>query len=294
MKKNRLQVAKETKPRKKTALAPKVDMKAAVAKEDGEAGSLPAKKYLFVLRHGERVDHKDPEGWRGVTENKWDPPLTTEGRRQASLAGAKIYRECKRLNAVMPTCVYSSPLLRTVETAHEVVQAMGLNEINVEAGIAEQMSRSWFLSWCLPHSDGSWGGPDKGAKPHGYVSHDVHPDAKLTPAHWYRNFASHSPLVNSHYKPVYGIDRLRVTWDAPESYRFIDTRVANTVSTLLEGHGSVVLVTHAGICNTVYRSFISPTFRHKNFYTSLNVFAPPEDDAPWRCLMKGDASHLDS
>mmetsp|Transcript_482 Transcript_482/g.1356 ORF Transcript_482/g.1356 Transcript_482/m.1356 type:complete len:218 (+) Transcript_482:4976-5629(+) len=88
----------------------------------------------WLLRHGERADEAEgPEAraWRsgeGRGERWFDPPLTERGREQAREAARK-------LAAVHARCPFSevlvSPLLRTLQTAEEVVGLLGDGSIPV-------------------------------------------------------------------------------------------------------------------------------------------------------------------
>jgi broad specificity phosphatase PhoE len=151
---------------------------------------------VIVARHGERLDYvqRDDQGnghhnWvqDHVNDAPYDPPLTAHGMQQASKLGRQLLHEVERLfglssspNSTTITAVYSSPFLRCRQTAATIVREINTassssssssstsnNDVNasscclkvkVEDGLAESINESWYRSWSLPDSDGTWGG----------------------------------------------------------------------------------------------------------------------------------------
>ncbi len=84
--------------------------------------------------------------------------------------------------------VYSSPMMRCMQTGAEAVMGYigGLEKdaqmmnnaeplkVRVEFGLMESMNEKWYRSWCLPDSDGTWGGP----KGHAYINGNFPPQAR--------------------------------------------------------------------------------------------------------------------
>ena len=92
---------------------------------------------VFLVRHAQRIDETD-EGprWRAQNADRWfDPPLTDAGKRQSAAAAAQLVRYAEACDAVPFSCVYCSPLLRTLQTAVEFGRALGLPVVPV-AGLA--------------------------------------------------------------------------------------------------------------------------------------------------------------
>eukprot|EP00959_Pyramimonas_sp_CCMP1952_P473723 9502215-Pyramimonas_sp.AAC.2 len=129
---------------------------------------------VSLVRHGEREDYVDPT-WTQRAERPWDPPLTKLGKLQAGAAGRRLRDEIARDHGVpTATRVYSSPFTRCVETAAEIARELGVSSIQVEDGLAEEFCEKFYRSWCLPGSNGSWGGP----KPVTVVADtELHPQA---------------------------------------------------------------------------------------------------------------------
>jgi len=48
-------------------------------------------------------------------------------------------------------------------------------KVKIEHGLVESMNDKWYRSWCLPNSDGSWGGPEPGPAAGGNFETGVFP-----------------------------------------------------------------------------------------------------------------------
>ncbi len=51
---------------------------------------------VFVIRHGERIDHVD-YSWVGKSDRPYDPPLTEQGVREAKDAGCMLKERVSKL-----------------------------------------------------------------------------------------------------------------------------------------------------------------------------------------------------
>ena len=54
---------------------------------------------VFVIRHGERIDHVD-YSWVGKSDRPYDPPLTEQGVREAKDTGHMLKGRVSQLHAV--------------------------------------------------------------------------------------------------------------------------------------------------------------------------------------------------
>ena len=90
---------------------------------------------VVLLRHAERVDETAERGeWaRNCGDRYWDPPITQRGLRQSRDAGEALLLEHARRPF---SCIYVSPCLRTVQTAAELAQVLGL-PLRCAPGLAE-------------------------------------------------------------------------------------------------------------------------------------------------------------
>lgn len=86
--------------------------------------STSGKCTLFIIRHGDRWDYQHPE-WRKTARRKGDPPLSILGQEQARQVGQFLDQMFvqEKIRASQITLL-SSPFLRTVQTAHELLGAM--------------------------------------------------------------------------------------------------------------------------------------------------------------------------
>lgn len=93
---------------------------------------------IFVIRHGERIDHVDPF-WEDRAEKPWDPPLTITGRQQGSKTGQRLKSEGHEINFI-----FTSPFLRCLQTSAQIAKEVGNPPIMVEYGLAEYLTNEWF------------------------------------------------------------------------------------------------------------------------------------------------------
>lgn len=94
-----------------------------------------AYRRIYIIRHGSRRDFVDP-AWAQQAARPWDPPLAEEGREEALRLSAALARA--GIDAI-----FSSPFLRTLETASPLADAVNL-PIFVEPGLSEWLTPDWF------------------------------------------------------------------------------------------------------------------------------------------------------
>lgn len=92
-------------------------------------------RQIHFVRHGLRVDFEDP-GWRDTAANPHDTPLSAKGLRQAE----DIARALEGQGIVH---IFSSPFLRTLETAHPLAERLGVPLLR-EPGFSEWLNPAWF------------------------------------------------------------------------------------------------------------------------------------------------------
>lgn len=85
---------------------------------------------IWLCRHGNRIDFVDPS-WKGD-----DPHLSEDGIVQAKETGLRLKGEGIQH-------LFTSPFLRTVETAYYIAEALDL-PIKIEHGASEWLNPEWF------------------------------------------------------------------------------------------------------------------------------------------------------
>ena len=90
---------------------------------------------VIITRHGNRQDFVDPD-WRKTAVWPDDPPLSEDGIVQARELGDRL--RCEQIQHI-----FSSPFLRTIETASQVAEVLDLS-VKVEHGLSEWLNAEWF------------------------------------------------------------------------------------------------------------------------------------------------------
>jgi len=94
-----------------------------------------SEQVVWICRHGNRIDFVDPT-WREA--NGHDPHLSPDGVIQAQETGKRLAGEGIRR-------IFSSPFLRTAETAHHIAEALDV-PICIEQGVSEWLNLDWFAA----------------------------------------------------------------------------------------------------------------------------------------------------
>ena len=93
-------------------------------------GETNGRQTIWLCRHGNRIDFVDPS-WKGD-----DPHLSADGIIQAKETGLRLKEEGIEH-------LFTSPFLRTIETAHHIAEALDL-PIKIEHGASEWLNAEWF------------------------------------------------------------------------------------------------------------------------------------------------------
>lgn len=92
-------------------------------------------RHLHFVRHGIRADFENP-AWRETAANPHDTPLSETGLRQAEDVA-------KALQGRGIAHIFSSPFLRTLETANPLAEQLDLPLLR-EPGFSEWLNPAWF------------------------------------------------------------------------------------------------------------------------------------------------------
>uniref|UniRef100_A0A0G4GIZ6 Uncharacterized protein n=1 Tax=Chromera velia CCMP2878 TaxID=1169474 RepID=A0A0G4GIZ6_9ALVE len=92
---------------------------------------------LWIVRHAERMDEAREEAWkwREVCGERWfDPPLTDKGHEMARNC-AEVLKEIATAQGVTFDAVYTSPMMRSLQTADPLARVLGV-DVQVVSGLA--------------------------------------------------------------------------------------------------------------------------------------------------------------
>ncbi len=92
-------------------------------------------KTIWIARHANRLDFVHPE-WFLTAELPYDPPLSEDGLYQAK-------QLARRLSKEPISHIFASPFLRTIQTAHQVAEALDLS-LKLESGLSEWLNPEWM------------------------------------------------------------------------------------------------------------------------------------------------------
>jgi broad specificity phosphatase PhoE len=89
---------------------------------------------IWLVRHAHRLDFIQPE-WFDTATYRYDPPLSTEGFDRSHFLA-------QQLSQVKIDRIYTSPFLRTIQTADPLARLLQL-PIRLEWGLCEWLCQDW-------------------------------------------------------------------------------------------------------------------------------------------------------
>ncbi len=95
----------------------------------------PMNQIVWIARHANRLDFVNPD-WFLTAERRYDPPLSDDGMEQAQ-------QLAKRLQKEKISHIFTSPFLRTIQTANAVAEVLDL-PIKLETGLSEWLNPAWM------------------------------------------------------------------------------------------------------------------------------------------------------
>ena len=201
---------------------------------------------VWLVRHGMRMDAEDPH-WKETAPRPHDPPLSPTGIEQAHKTGDFLKSQGIRL-------VFSSPFLRTVQTADAIAGKLNLRT-KLESGFCEWLNPLWFPE--MPEL--------------------------LSLEEMTGRFASVDADYRSRTIPVYP--------EKDESHQ-VFRRVAQTLEVILRAHdGSILIVGHGASVWQAGRFLVNPPTGIRGETCAVNKFQ--RQDGKWG-LELATTEHLEA
>ncbi|MEA5582648.1 histidine phosphatase family protein [Nodularia harveyana UHCC-0300] len=201
---------------------------------------------VWIARHANRLDFVNPD-WFLTAEKRYDPPLSDDGVVQTQ-------QLAKRLETEKIAHIFTSPFLRTVQTANAVAEVLDL-PIKLETGLSEWLNPDWMTE-----------APERMSIP------------ELTALF---------PRIDPSYTP-------RFTAEYPETYAEVERRSGETAialaseyypqDILLVGHGASVLGGAIGLVGDIANAEVKASL--------CSLVKVVRQDDQWLLELKGDTSHL--
>ena len=200
---------------------------------------------IWIARHANRLDFVNPD-WFLTAERRYDPPLSDDGLVQASQLANRLKHE--KIKAI-----FSSPFLRTIQTANQVAEVLNL-QIKLESGLSEWLNPQWMSE-----------APEK------------------MPI---KDLVTLFPRIDTNYIS-------RITAEYPEVGKTAFLRAGETAKKLAEefsedillvGHGASVLGATIGLVGEVAETEIEAAL--------CCLIKVVRQDPHWVLELKGDTSHL--
>lgn len=269
---------------------------------------------VVLLRHGEREDYmayKAGKGadWISRASRPWDPPLAENGQKQAKAAAQRLRQILSDAGLVMPTRIFTSPLVRCVETANAVAEEFELSSLSVEEGLTETICEAWMRQWAVPGADSKWGGPPGAEMPqnimHEYpqgvhgppVGEGLRQEAsagldvllrkpsELKALGWDRIDADHKACIP--FKPN------EFSWGNFETKSQVIDRVLRTVVTRSQEHSeeTLVFVSHGGPTTYALERLTGSHAKGAGGMTALSVLTHKSGAKFWDAILSNDAEH---
>ena len=287
---------------------------------------------VLISRHGERLDYKlrdSSKGWPTFRDlqpdTPWNPPMTPAGCRQGAAMGRAAQRKLSELGLPPLTAIYTSPLIRCVQTAvaaskaiQAASRALAPLPVFVEPSLVETLGENWYRSWAVPSADGTWGGPEGCKRGVEVDAADLHPSARksissVIPTAAQIVSAADSaaavgpPLmaaeiaecVDTSYAPF--ADAAARVWNEFESERELSARAGAFIDEVERRHHtrgeSVLLVSHGGPTAALFRHAQKGRDAPKGGwprcgYCGLYLLEKRGSDGAWDAPLIADAAHL--
>ena len=303
----------ETRPERRCASARSASVD---RNRNGTAGKGPATPgptdpppLLYVARHAERLDAPSSSRARAASEDgsvrggiewlkseperPWDPPITRHGRAQGWALGYAVASDVLQRHGKTPRQldlkIFTSPLLRCVETAVAAAEAMHIDAVHVDDALMEVISRGWYSGW--NNRDGVL---REDARAFANASTLIPSAAELHGA------VSTRIVATADHASGIRIHDMRISIARPETWTSLVRRTTSFIQrvalpALLRERRPVLCVSHAGNCRAFVEWTRMGTVPMECFgFANVTTIAPParERRGRWRILRLANVEHL--
>ena len=278
------------------------------------------KTVVVVARHGERMDYsmKDAgENWLATAAEPWNPPLTEIGKKQGKALGQHIQQLLSEKGLPPLGHVYSSPLRRCRETAAAAIQ--GLEEENkadgaepdgrkvrVEPGLIESINESWYRSWSLPTSDGTWGFRERDPNTNqpiqqvneGTLRREATQPIQDFLLRWKSPQANDAKLrtaMDDEYEPQSDITH-PYAWGSWESRMDLQERMEKVISGVAEPGKTTLLVSHGGPVTFLFSHLTKKSWKEHGVstYACFSIYEQDTTDtSKWNTVVVNENRHTE-
>ena len=283
---------------------------------------------IVVARHGERLDYytrdnpkydDDDDDVTGARRNNWvanaerpfDPPLTDHGKEQAKTLGHHLHTELSKLHLPQISEIYTSPLLRCRQTACGVRTGLlgsttiGMDDttdntvpVRVEPGLVESINESWYRSWALPGSDGTWGYYVNDTP--AYDVETIHPMAKQPVQDLLVEWKSDTEIDQTYVSKTSIAEPYTFYPACLESSTAQRQRMKEVVTQVHQPGKTIMLVSHGGPVTHLFEELMGQNwYRHgEATYCSYSIYrrVPSEEgtgsDDTWEAIQINQSKHL--
>ena len=265
---------------------------------------------IVVARHGERLDYVTRDNpnfdtnevnWVATAKRPFDPPLTDHGKEQAKTLGRHLSKELSKLKLPDVSEIYTSPLLRCRQTACGVRSGLGSSDfehtipVRVEPGLVESINASWYRSWALPGSDGTWGYciNDEAA----YDVKTIHPMAKQPVQELLDEWKSDAEIDQSYEAKTSIAEPYTFHPLCLESSAAQRQRMKEVVTQVQEPGKTIMLVSHGGPVTHLFEELMDKNWyvHGEATYCSYSIYKriPSETGRDmWEAIQINQSKHL--
>lgn len=277
---------------------------------------------VIVARHGERLDYvmRDrDQNWVTDAPRPYDPPLSLHGVEQAKKLGQHLARELPKRNLPTISAVYTSPFLRCRQTAAAATlqsvkervlsngstntstrpSLRGIPKIRVEMGLSESINESWYRSWAMPYSDGTWGLCPKGES--SLDTSTLHPLARQ-PISNLLNWKSTIDATKSANNLLFDFDyasKIELN-DYSLEPRYLESRddqrrrMRTTVEQIWQPGTTVLLVSHGGPATHLFEELTGKEWKEhgESSYCCYSIYRRSSESEDWESLVVNEGGFL--